>query len=151
MIFGSAERVFLAENYDRALVSLQSYLDKYPDGRYGYKADFYMAESYKSLGKFEQACDSYRKVIEGGEGSFVELSMLNFSNISYKLEKWDDAYGGYSSLFSSALLENNKFVAKKVVTRYKDEFLEIHTCEINKVSVCKKRIEFVCCFDNFLA
>jgi tetratricopeptide (TPR) repeat protein len=70
-----------------------------------------MAESYKSLGKFEQACDSYRKVIEGGEGSFVELSMLNFSNISYKLEKWDDAYGGYSSLFSSALLENNKFVA----------------------------------------
>ena len=111
MIFGSAERVFLAENYDRALVSLQSYLDKYPDGRYGYKADFYMAESYKNLGKLEQACDSYRKVIDGGEGSFVELSMLNFSNISYKLEKWDDAYGGYSSLFSSALLDNNKFVA----------------------------------------
>ena len=70
-----------------------------------------MAEAYKNLGKFEQACDGYRKVIEGGEGSFVEISMLNFSNISYRLEKWEDAYGGYSSLFSSALLENNKFVA----------------------------------------
>ena len=111
MIFGSAERIFLAENHDRALVSLQSYKEKYPDGRYVYKADFYMAESYKKLGKLEQACDSYRKVIDGGEGSFVELSMLNFSDISYRLEKWDDAYGGYSSLFSSALLENNKFVA----------------------------------------
>ena len=111
MIFNSAEQIFLSENYERALVSLISYQEKYPDGRHGYKSDFYMAESYKNLGKLEQACDSYRKVIEGGEGSFVELSMLNFANLSYRLEKWDDAYGGYSSLFSSALLENNKFVA----------------------------------------
>ena len=111
MIFNSAEQIFLSDNFERALVSLQSYMDKYPDGRHGYKADFYMAESYKSLGKLEQACDSYRKVIEDGEGSFVELSMLNFSNLSYRLEKWEDAYGGYSSLYSSALLDNNKFVA----------------------------------------
>ena len=111
MIFNAAEQIFLSENYNKALVSLQSYLDKYPDGKYDYKADFYMAESYKSLGKMEQACDSYRKVISDGEGSFVELSMLNFANISYKLEHWEDAYGGYSSLYSSAQLENNTFVA----------------------------------------
>ena len=111
MIFNSAEQLFLSNNFERALVSLQSYQQKYPEGKHLYKTDFYMAESYKSLGQLEQACDSYRKVIDGGTGSFVELSMLNFSNLSYKLEKWDEAYGGYSSLFSSALLENNKFVA----------------------------------------
>lgn len=111
MIFNSAEQIFLSENYQKALVSLQSYLDRYPDGQYAYKADFYMAESYKSLGKMEQASDCYRKVISDGEGSFVELSMLNFSNIAYKLERWEEAYGGYSSLYSSALLENNSFAA----------------------------------------
>lgn len=111
MIFNSAEQIFLSENYNKALSSLQAYMDKYPDGKYGYKADFYMAESYKNLGKMEQACDSYRKVISDGEGSFVELSMLNFANLSYKLERWEDAYGGYSSLHSAALLENNSFVA----------------------------------------
>ena len=111
MIFNSAEQLFLSDNYERALVSLQSYQKKYPEGKHLYKTDFYMAESYKSLGQLEQACDAYRRVIDGGTGSFVELSMLNFSNLSYKLEKWEDAYGGYSSLFSSALLENNKFVA----------------------------------------
>ena len=111
MIFNSAEQIFLSENYEKAIVSLQNYLEKYPDGRHDYKAEFYMAESYRSLGKNDQACDSYRKVIEGGEGSFVELSMLNFANLSYKLERWEDAYGGYASLFSSALLENNKFLA----------------------------------------
>lgn len=111
MIFNSAEQIFLSENYQKALVSLQSYLDGYPDGKYGYKADFYMAESFKHLGRLEQACDSYKKVISDGEGSFVELSMLNFANLSYKLERWDEAYGGYSSLRSAALLENNAFAA----------------------------------------
>ena len=111
MIFNAAEQIFLSENYQKALVSLQAYHDKYPDGKFAYKADFYMAESYKSLGKKEQACDSYRKVISDGEGSFVELSMLNFANISYSLEKWEEAYGAYSSLYNSARLENNTFVA----------------------------------------
>ena len=96
MIFNSAEQIFLSENYQKALVALDSYLEQYPDGRNAYKADFYKAESYRLLGKFEQACDCYRKVIEGGEGSFVELSMLNFSDISFRLERWEDAYGGYS-------------------------------------------------------
>ncbi len=108
MIFNAAEQIFLSENYQKALVSLQDYLDKYPDGDNAYKADFYMAESYRNLAKYEQACDCYRKVIERGEGSFVELSMLNFSDISYRLERWEDAFGGYSSLYSAALLDNNR-------------------------------------------
>lgn len=111
MIFNSAEQVFLSENYPKALVALQSYMDKYPGGRNMYKADFYMAESYKQLGRIEQACDSYRKVIGKGEGSFVELSMLNFANLSFNLERWDDAYGGYASLLETAKLDNNTYVA----------------------------------------
>lgn len=111
MLFNSAEQIFLSENYQKALVSLQSYLDKYPDSANAYKADFYMAESYRMLDKLEQACDSYRRVIEKGEGSFVELSMLNFSNLSYRMERWEDAFGGYSSLYSAALLDNNRYAA----------------------------------------
>lgn len=111
MIFNSAEQIFLSENYQKALVALDAYLEQYPDGRNVYKADFYKAESYKMLGQNERACDSYRKVIEEGQGSFVELSMLSFSELSYKLEKWEDAFGGYSSLYDSAVLENNKLLA----------------------------------------
>ena len=111
MIFNAAEQVFLSENYKKALVALESYIDTYPKGKNIYKADFYMAESYRMLGMNERACDSYKLVIDGGEGSFVELSMLNFANLSYGLEKWDDAYGAYSSLYSTAKLGNNTYVA----------------------------------------
>lgn len=111
LYFNSAEQLYLSANYQKALVSLQKYLEKYPAGKNAYKAEFYMADSYRSLGKLEQACDYYKRVIADGEGSFVELSMLNFSKISYDLERWDDALGGYASLFESAKLENNKYTA----------------------------------------
>ena len=107
MIFNSAEQVYLSGNYNKAITSLQSYLDTYPAGRYGYKADFYMADSYRNLGKYEQACDCYERVIIDGSGSYVEIAMLNFADLSYRLERWDDAYGAYSSLNSTARLENN--------------------------------------------
>ena len=111
MIFNSAEQVFLSENYQKALVSLQNYVDKYPKGKNLSKASFYMAESYRMSGKYEQACDCYRTVIDGGEGSFVELSILNFAHLSYKLERWEDAYGAYVSLCENARLENNVYTA----------------------------------------
>jgi TolA-binding protein len=111
MIFNSAEQIFLSENYQKALTSLQAYKEKYPNGMNVYKADFYIAESYKALGKKEQACDSYKDVISFGKGSFVEISMLNFSVLSYQLERWDDAYNGYQSLYAGAKLDNNRFTA----------------------------------------
>ena len=111
MIFNAAEQIYLSENYQKALVSLQSYKDKYPMGHKNIQADFYMAECYRNLGQREKACDYYAKVVENGEGSFREISMLNFATVSYELQRYEDALGGYSALFSSALLENNKYSA----------------------------------------
>ena len=117
MIFNAAEQNYLTGNYQRALASLQEYLELYPAGKYAFSAEFYIADSYRNLGKYEQACDSYEKVIEGGSGSYVELAMLGFSDLSYKLERWDDAFGGYSSLYASARFDNNRSAALEGMMR----------------------------------
>lgn len=111
MFFNAAEQIFLAENYQKALVSLQSYMEEYPEGSNVSLAQFYMAECYKNLGKKEQACDWYKKVIDRGEGSFVELSALNFANLSFGMERYEDAYSGYKALRDNARIENNKHTA----------------------------------------
>lgn len=112
MFFNAAEQIFLAENYQKALVSLQSYMDEYPQGSNINLAGFYTAECYKNLGKKEQACDWYRKVIENGESSFVEVSSLNFARLSYSMERYADAYAGYKALLENAKIENNKRTAR---------------------------------------
>ena len=111
IFFNAAEQIFLAENYQKAITSLQAYIDEYPQGTDVNLAEFYMAESYKNIGKKEQACDWYRKVIESGEGSFVEASSLNFAKLSYSLERYKDAYAGYESLLANAKIEKNKHTA----------------------------------------
>ena len=117
MIFNSAEQIYLTENYEKALTALASYMEKYPEGRYSGKAEYYIADSYRMLGKYEQACDYYAKVIEIGDNAYVEQSMLAFSELSFRLENWENAYGGYASLYSSAAHEKNIRTAVKGMMR----------------------------------
>ena len=113
MYFNAAEQVFLTENYNKALASLQTYLERYPSGQKVPVAEFYVAECYRNIGKKEQACDWYRKSMEKGEGSsFAETAILNFSRLSYELQRYKDAFGGYSSLLQDAKIENNKHTAR---------------------------------------
>ena len=113
MYFAAAEQLYLSENWNKALTSLQNYLERYPNGADAGKAGFYAAECYRNLGKKEQACDWYKKAVESsGEGSFKEAAILNFSRLSYEMQRYGDAYGGFSSLLSEAKLDANKHTAR---------------------------------------
>lgn len=112
MYFNAAEQIFLAENYQKALTSLQAYLNEYPYGKNSVLAKFYVAESYKNLGKKDHACDWYKAVAGSGEDSYVEIASLNYAKLSYGLEHYADAYAGYSKLLETAKIDNNKHTAK---------------------------------------
>lgn len=116
--FNSAEQIYLAENYQKAIVSLQKYLDAYPRGSKYADACFYMAECYRNLGQKEKACDYYAQVLGAADpGSYAELSRLNYSQLSYSLEHYSDAYRGYSSLLETARFDDNIFTAKTGMMR----------------------------------
>ena len=113
MYFAAAEQLYLSENWNKALAALQNYLERYPSGADAGKAEFYMAESYRALGKKEQACDWYKKAVASSAGSsFAETAMLNFSRLSYEMQRYKDAYGGFSSLLGAAKIEGNKHTAR---------------------------------------
>ncbi len=111
MIFNAAEQIFLSGNYEKALVSLQSYMDRYPAGKGLAQAQFYMAESYKAMGQLEKAADRYAEAMKKGEGSFAEIATLNFAELSYRLHKYGDAFDGYSHLLEIARMDSNIYTA----------------------------------------
>lgn len=118
MYFNTAEQVYLAGNWPEAVTSLQKYLDSYPNGSKVLDATFYMADSYRSMGSKEKACDLFRKVAAtNGASPFVETSKLQFAEISYGLGRYEDAYKGYSDLLSSARMEDNQALARKGMMR----------------------------------
>lgn len=113
MYFNAAEQLYLTENYNKALTSLQNYLERFPDGKNKGMAEYYTADCYRFLGKKEAACDWYTKAIEeDGNQSYLEPAMLNFSRLSYDLQHYADAYGGFSRLLENARIDGNKHAAR---------------------------------------
>ena len=109
--FNAAEQVFLSGDYQQAYKSLTSFIEKYPQGLKAPLAHFYLAQTLSELGRKEAAANEYLEVVNSGEGSFVELSLLNYSNICYSMEKYAESANGYLSLYEVAQLGNNKYVA----------------------------------------
>lgn len=112
MLFNGAEQLYLSGKYSEALASLKSFLDKYPEGGRVAQAHFYLADSYYKTGKPEFAADAYLKVMNIGEGAFLELATLYYGKIELELEHFDKAAYAFESLESIAQLENNKMEAK---------------------------------------
>ncbi|MBR6246650.1 MAG: tetratricopeptide repeat protein [Bacteroidales bacterium] len=117
MLFNSAEQIYLAENWQKALISLQSYAQRYPAGKYLQNCRFYMAECCRNLDRKDQACDLYRKVMDAGEGSFVEIASATYARLSYGMERYADAFAGYENLHRVARIESNRSVALKGMMR----------------------------------
>lgn len=111
MVFNAAEQLFLRGDYQSALVSLADYLEKYPSASKRSQAYFYIAESHKALGRYEKALDAYYKVMQIGEGAFAESATANYAEISYRLERYMQAYEGFSTLAEIARLDNNRYAA----------------------------------------
>ncbi len=117
MLFSSAEQACLSGNHGKGLSEMQDFVSAFPESALRYRAYFYIAEAYRAMGDKERACDYYSQVAQYGEGSFVEVAMHAFADLSFELENWDDAYGAYRALESAALLENNRQAAVTGVMR----------------------------------
>lgn len=111
VLFGAAEQMCLAGNYDRALKTLKSYEESYPEGKYKADTWFYMGECYVELGQKDQACDSYKKAMQASDGRFTEQAALAYAKVSYGIERYYDAYSGYETLSRIARMEANRHVA----------------------------------------
>lgn len=113
LYYNSAEQTFLAGNYEKAIPALESFIADYPEHENKSQAIFFLAESYRATGAKEKACEMYGKVLRVEDsGSFAEIAMLNYAELSYSLERYENAYRGYGQLLDAAQIENNKFTAR---------------------------------------
>lgn len=113
MYFNTAEQLYLGGNHQQAIPTLRKYLENYPGGADQHQAEFYLAESYNAIGEKEKAVDYYAKAAASESGySFAEMARARYADLSYGLERYQDAYKGYQTLLASARMEELKQAAR---------------------------------------
>ena len=113
MYFNTAEQLYLAANHQQAVATLRKYLEDYPTGEDRPQAEFYLAECYNALGEKEKAVEHYAAAASGESAySFTEMSRLRYADLSYGLERYQDAYAGYEQLLNTARMDANKLAAR---------------------------------------
>lgn len=108
MFFTAAEQLFLSGRYDKAVESLLTFIKDYPEGAKLSQAYFYLGESYSKIEKPEFAADAYLKVMQTGQGAFVELATLYYALIELRLEHFETGCYAFENLYEIAQFENNK-------------------------------------------
>ena len=111
MLFNAAEQRYLAGNYSGAISSLDSFLEKYPDGPKSSQAHYYLAECYKNTNRLDAAADEYMKVMNLDDKDYIEPATLNFAVVAYRTDRFEEAAKAYETLSYIATNDANRNAA----------------------------------------
>ena len=118
LYFNTAEQLYLAGNYPQAASTLRRYIDDYPDGEDRLQAEFYLAECLLATGDKEKAVEHYAAAARGDDSlSFSEMARLRHAELSYSLERYQEACEAYRALLSTARLDANRQNARTGIMR----------------------------------
>jgi len=112
LYYNTAEQVYLAGNWPQVIVSADKYTAKYPSGEGLPQILFYKAEAERNLSEKENACADYMASVKAGaKDSFLETALLGYADLSYQLERFEDAWNGYEKLSACAVFPENRSAA----------------------------------------
>lgn len=146
MIFAGAEQTFLKRDYNAALRELEAYLSKYPQGSCRAQAFYYIGGAYRNLGRYEKALEAYYQAMLCAEGEFAREATSDYAEISFRLERYQQAYEGYATLVEMASNEAERLAGLIGVMRSKYRLKEYR----NAISSAESVAASPACDENTL-
>jgi len=135
-LYESAKEAYYEKtNCDEALPKFESYISKFPDGKYITEAQFCYGECAYSKSVFEKALPAYLFVISKSRSIYTETALNKASYLLYKDKKYNEALPLYLQMQEVSETPANKLTAKVGAMRcafYLNQF-ETALTESNKV------------------
>lgn len=100
------------KNCDLAMSKWESYITKFPNGKYINEAKFSYSECAYDKNIFEKALPGYLYIIEKPRGIYSEISLTKASYLYYKDKKYKEALPLYLQMQDAAESPSNKNLAK---------------------------------------
>ncbi len=106
LYFRPGEDRYMSSDYNNAITSLESYVNKFPTGFFALKAQYYLGDSYFKLNKYNEAVTHYDIVIVMGTSSYYEKALNRAALLSFQsLKDYEKARRFYALLYD---LNKNK-------------------------------------------
>ncbi len=100
------------KNCDVALPKLESYIAKYPEGKYINDVQFCYAECLYSKNQFDKALPAYQYVIARPRGINTETALVKACYLLYKDKKYEEVLPLYQQLEADGEVPANKLAGK---------------------------------------
>lgn len=114
LAYAEAEVQLSNGNFTNALQRFETYLGKYPDGRYAIEANYYTAEIHSSRKEWAKAAEGYEAVAARVPNRFGEKSLLQAARLNFfDLKQYEKAGRYYNSLKEFASTQENKLEAMR--------------------------------------
>ncbi|MFO7879963.1 MAG: tetratricopeptide repeat protein [Bacteroidota bacterium] len=98
LTYRTAENLYRDNEIMPAIEAFERYLDKYPNGHYILKANYYLAVSCDSEDMEDKALKAYENVISRPNNEFSENAYMKAASISFDRELYDKAFTYYEGL-----------------------------------------------------
>ncbi|MBN3033987.1 MAG: tetratricopeptide repeat protein [Bacteroidales bacterium] len=119
----AAENQFMKGNCTSARISLEKYLERFPEGAYIAHASFYAAECYSGENNRDKALELYLQVIGLPRSRFTETALLKTARILLEQGRYEQSLNYFGELEQIAESRNNLTEARygKMICSYRLE------------------------------
>ncbi|WP_291856672.1 tetratricopeptide repeat protein [Marinilabilia sp.] len=104
----TAEKLYMQDKCLQAINQFESYIRKYPNGRFAVNAHFYKADCQYRNEDYENARQSFEFVASRPGNIFIEDALIGVARISYHQKRYEDALGYYERLEMEAEKEESR-------------------------------------------
>jgi TolA-binding protein len=116
--YAEAEIQFNNGNFPAALTRFDSYLSRFPEGKYSLEANYYKSEIYFNQKNWAKAAAGYEVIADRVPNKFGEKSLLLAARLNFfDLKKYDKAELYFSKLKEFASSQENKLEAMRGLLR----------------------------------
>jgi len=112
-----AERFYMENKRDAAIMSFQSYLNRYPQGMFVLNANYYLADCLYKKGEKYDALKAYDQVTSRSKNIFTEEALIRSGEINYGMNNYQGALSSFEKLKEVAEVSENRLEAKIGILR----------------------------------
>ncbi|MDR1172648.1 MAG: tetratricopeptide repeat protein [Bacteroidales bacterium] len=102
-----AENMYMSGNCEKASTSLNSYLERFPQGSFKINATFYLADCRLRDGRLDEAMNGFEYVIAQPRSMFSEQALMSASAIYFNRGEYEESLQSYRRLEAEAEIAGN--------------------------------------------